>query len=105
MRLNIRAKLLSNREITSPIIKTGYIGIYEKDSRFPDKGFDGVLWVQRRVFQALLGWYEYEKDERVLKAIESTVHKTIDHYRNTTYFGREEGDGGVAHEYINARRR
>ena len=67
--------------------KTGYIGIYDKNTRFPDKGFDGELWVQSRVFQALIGWYEYKKDERVLNAIESTVHKTIDHYRKTTYSG------------------
>jgi len=78
--------------------KTGYIGIYSPESRFPDKGFDGELWTQSRAFQGLLAWYEYTSDPQVLLAVEQTVHKTIDHYRAAgTYFKRGGADGGVMH--------
>ncbi|AKJ64210.1 beta-L-arabinofuranosidase domain-containing protein [Kiritimatiella glycovorans] len=78
--------------------QTGYIGVYSPEARFPDRGYDGELWTQSRVFQALLAWYEYTGDKRVLEAVESTVRKTVDHYREYgTYFGRPDPDGGVTH--------
>ncbi|WP_294083330.1 beta-L-arabinofuranosidase domain-containing protein [Proteiniphilum sp. UBA5384] len=77
--------------------ETGYIGIYDTETRFPDKGFDGELWTQSRVFQALLAWYEYKGDRRILEAIDTTVRETIEHYRKDTYFGRPNPDGGVTH--------
>ncbi len=77
--------------------RTGYIGIYAKEARFPDRGFDGELWTQSRAFQALLAWFEYSGEQRVLDAVESTVRQTIDHYSRTTYFGRLGADGGVTH--------
>ncbi len=78
--------------------QTGYIGIYDAETRFPDKGFDGELWTQSRAFQALLAWYEFTGDQRILEAVTATVRKTIDHYRGQgTYFGRPDPDGGVTH--------
>ncbi|MCK4920438.1 MAG: glycoside hydrolase family 127 protein [Bacteroidales bacterium] len=77
--------------------KNGYIGVYTEKSRFPDKGFDGEFWTQSRIFQGLLAYYEITGKEEVLEAVERTVHKTIDHYRNSTYFGRPGPDGGVQH--------
>lgn len=77
--------------------KTGYIGIYDTQTRFPDAGFDGELWTQSRAFQALLTWYEYTGDNRILEAVSATVHATIEHYRSNTYFGRPGSDGGVTH--------
>lgn len=77
---------------------TGYVGIYSPESRFPSEGFDGELWTQSRAFDAMLAWYEYTGDDRVLRAVEQTVRLTIDHYRNTgTYFARPGSDGGVRH--------
>jgi len=78
--------------------ETGYIGIYDAATRFPDTGFDGELWAQSRAFQALLAWYEFKGDGRILDAVAATVRKTIDHYREQgTYFGRPNPDGGVTH--------
>jgi hypothetical protein len=77
--------------------QTGCITIYSPETRFPDRGYDGELWTQSRAFQALLAWYEYSGDPRVLSAVEKSVHLTIDHYRPTTYFGRPDPDGGVTH--------
>lgn len=76
---------------------SGYIGIYDGKSRFPSKGFDGEFWTQSRAFQALLCWHEYSGDLRVLNAVTATVRRTIDHYRATTYFGRQQVDGGGLH--------
>lgn len=77
--------------------KTGYIGIYDAQTRFPASGFDGELWTQSRAFQALLTWYEYTGDSRILNAVTTTVRTTIEHYRKGTYFGRPGSDGGVTH--------
>lgn len=77
--------------------ETGYIGIYDANTRFPAKGFDGELWTQSRAFQAMLAWYEYTGDKRVLNAVAATARKTIEHYRQGTYFGRPGSDGGVTH--------
>jgi hypothetical protein len=84
-------------QILNKFAETGCITIYSPESRFPDTGYDGELWTQSRAFQALLAWYEYSGDRRVVAAVEESVHKTIDHYRKTTYFGRSNPDGGVTH--------
>ena len=75
----------------------GYIGIYTADARFPAKGFDGELWTQSRIFQAMLAYHEFTGDRRVLQAVERAVRCTLDAYRNRTYFHRPNPDGGVVH--------
>jgi len=75
----------------------GYIGIYTEDTRFPAKGFDGELWTQSRMFQAMLAFYEFTGDRRVLDAVERAVQCTLKAYRDRTYFHRPNPDGGVAH--------
>lgn len=77
--------------------ESGYVGIYDAQTRFPTKGFDGELWSQSRAFQAMLVWYEFTGDKRVLDAVQATVRKTVEHYRKNTYFGRPDADGGVTH--------
>ena len=77
----------------------GYIGIYNEESRFPEEGFDGELWTQSRIFQALLAYYEFTGDESVLRAVEEAVNLTLSKYMAGTYFGRPgvAGGGGVSH--------
>jgi hypothetical protein len=78
--------------------ETGYIGIYSPEARLPAQGFDGELWTQSRAMEALLAWYEFSGDQRVLDAVAGTVRMTIDHYREKgTYFLRPGIDGGVTH--------
>ncbi len=83
--------------VLSACARTGCISIYRPQRRFPAVGFDGELWTQSRAFQALLAWYEYTGDSRVLDAVAGSVHATINHYRRSTYFGRPGADGGTAH--------
>lgn len=99
--INDKAFIERSHQWVNDILKAekenGYIGVYTEESRFPDKGFDGELWTQSRIFQALLAYYEITGNEDVLKAVERTVIRTIEHYRKTTYFGRPDPDGGVQH--------
>lgn len=85
-------------EILDAYDRTGYIGIYDAESRLPEVGFDGELWTQSRLFQGMLAWHEFTGDQRVLDAVVGTVRLTIDRYRaHGTYFGRPGPDGGVTH--------
>ncbi len=84
-------------EILAAQEKDGYIGIYTADTRFPARGFDGELWTQSRMFQAMLAYHEFTGDPRVLDAVERAVQCTLAAYRDRTYFHRPEPDGGVAH--------
>lgn len=75
----------------------GYIGIYSPETRFPTNGENGELWVQSRIFQAMLAYHEFTGDERVLAAVERAVELTLSKYRDTTYFGAGKGLGGLSH--------
>lgn len=79
----------------------GYIGIYSPEARFPSQGIDGELWTQSRIFQAMLAYYEFTGEEKVLNAVEKAVSLTLNTYKNNigTYFGRQgtHKHGGVSH--------
>lgn len=79
----------------------GYIGIYTPESRFPKEGIDGELWTQSRIFQAMLAYYEFTGDKKVLAAVEKAASLTLNTYSYEigTYFGRAgtENHGGVSH--------
>jgi len=77
----------------------GYIGIYDKSTRFPDtQGSDGELWTQSRIFQAMLAYYEFTGDTKVLAAVEKAVTLTLSKYKDT-YFCRpgKANSGGISH--------
>ena len=78
----------------------GYIGIYHKgdtaNSRFSHKGENGELWTQSRIFQFLLGAYEFSGDERYFKAVKKATDLTIKNF-NGSYFNSKQAHGGVSH--------
>jgi hypothetical protein len=77
----------------------GYIGIYDKATRFPMvQSSDGELWAQSRIFQAMLAYYEFTGDAKVLAAVEKAVNLTLSKH-NDTYFCRpgKANSGGVSH--------
>lgn len=75
----------------------GYIGIYSPETRFPTSGENGELWVQSRIFQAMLAYHEFTGDKKILAAVERAVQLTLSKYRGTTYFGADKGQGGLSH--------
>jgi uncharacterized sulfatase len=75
----------------------GYIGIYSPDTRFPVIGENGELWTQSRIFQAMLAYYEFTGDKRILNAVERAVQLSLSKYMKGTYFGVSDPDGGVSH--------
>ncbi|MCF7816671.1 MAG: glycoside hydrolase family 127 protein [Kiritimatiellales bacterium] len=75
----------------------GYIGIYVPSDRFAlrtEKFNNGELWTQAHLFQAMLAYYEYTKDARVLEAVEKAVDCTLNHYEGKEVF--QQGSG-VSH--------
>ncbi len=51
----------------------GYLGIYAPDLRFNFTGENGELWAQATLLRALLGYYEFTGERRVLEAVERAV--------------------------------
>lgn len=97
----LRAKKWMDEIIARARENDGYIGIYSPDSRFPGDHTDGELWTQSRIFQAMLAYYEFTGDKKVLKAVEKAASLSLHTYRDEigTYFGRKGvvQHGGVAH--------
>jgi len=75
----------------------GYIGVYSRETRFPTTGENGELWTQSRIFQAMLAYYEFTGDQRILSAVQRAVQLSLAKYRDRTYFGAEGGAGGLSH--------
>ena len=78
----------------------GYIGIYVPADRFAlrtEKNNNGELWAQEHVFQAMLAYYEYTKDEQVLESVKKAVDCTLAHYVGKEVFFQGSGvSHGVA---------
>ena len=85
------------RQIIASQDEDGYIGIYDRETRFPKGGENGELWVQSRIFQAMLAYYEFTGDEKVLDAVQKATQLSLSKYHQTTYFGVEGGQGGLSH--------
>ncbi len=79
----------------------GYIGIY-KDCEKPNCRFNhvrenGELWTTSRIVMALLVYYEFTGDERVLAAAEKCVKLVMSEYNDKNYFLSATRGGGVSH--------
>lgn len=59
---------------------SGYIGIYKPNARYNHPGENGELWGQTCIFRAMLSYYEFTKNERVLNAVVKATDLTMDHY-------------------------
>jgi len=73
-------------EIISKAGKEGYIGIY-KDCEKPGCRFlhtkgNGELWTTSRIVMALLAYYEFTDDKKVLDATEKAVKLVMQKYSN-----------------------
>ncbi|MEM9680314.1 MAG: beta-L-arabinofuranosidase domain-containing protein, partial [Bacteroidota bacterium] len=77
----------------------GYIGIYKNNLRYQHEGSNGELWAQTTAFRAMLAYYEFTKQERVLKAVERAMAVTMKHYNEDVKnpFDLKNAFGGVTH--------
>ncbi len=79
----------------------GYIGIYknceEPTCRFKHKKGNGELWATSRILMAMLAYYEYTGDKKVLSAAEKAAKLIISEYRDRNYFSKSSKGGGVSH--------
>jgi hypothetical protein len=77
----------------------GYIGIYDTETRLKTPhGSEAELWTQSRIFQALLGYYEFTGESRILDAVERAVQLTLSTYRPNSYFDRNKfSDTSILH--------
>ncbi|MDF1546216.1 MAG: glycoside hydrolase family 127 protein [Bacteroidales bacterium] len=88
-------------EIINHIGDDGYIGIY-KDCDGPNCRFNhirgnGELWTTSRIVMALLAYYEFTNDKKVLDAAINAVKLVMEEYSNKNYFAVESNGGGVSH--------
>jgi DUF1680 family protein len=88
-------------DIISNTDEEGYIGIYDDcekpGCRFNHKRGNGELWTTSRIVMALLAYYEFTNDEKVLNAAEKATKLIIKKYNNKNYFATESRGGGVSH--------
>jgi DUF1680 family protein len=88
-------------EIINSTGDTGYIGIYKDgekpNCRFNHKKGNGELWTTSRIVMALLTYYEFTNDQKVLDVIEKAVNLIMIQYADKNYFASESNGGGVSH--------
>ncbi|MCX6206685.1 MAG: glycoside hydrolase family 127 protein [Bacteroidetes bacterium] len=58
----------------------GYLGIYDKELRYNFNDENGELWSKTTLCRALLAWYDYSKDNRVLNAVLRCADNVITNY-------------------------
>ncbi len=78
----------------------GYIGIYDKELRYKFNSENGELWSKATLYRGLLAYYEYTKDEKVLKAVESAVENVMENYpinASSPFSSGTSFNGGVSH--------
>ena len=79
----------------------GYIGIYKDcdapGCRFKHEHGNGELWVTSRMVMAMLAYYEFTGDEKVLEAAEKAVQLPMKEYADENYFINSSKGGGVSH--------
>ncbi|WP_226995412.1 hypothetical protein, partial [Candidatus Symbiothrix dinenymphae] len=57
------------------------LGIYAPDMRYQFERENGELWAKATLFRALLGYYGFTKDKKVLTAVERAVQNVMDNYK------------------------
>ncbi|PZR28444.1 MAG: hypothetical protein DI535_06075 [Citrobacter freundii] len=78
----------------------GYLGIYDKELRYKFDNENGELWSKTTLLRGLIGWYEFAKDPKVLKAVERAVQNVMDNYpinRSHPFYSVKPDVGGLSH--------
>lgn len=78
----------------------GYLGIYDKELRYHFNDENGELWSKTTLCRALLSWYDYSKDKRVLNAVLHCVDNVIANYpinASHPFATKNPNAGGLTH--------
>jgi DUF1680 family protein len=81
----------------------GYLGIYDKDLRYQFDDENGELWSKATLYRALLAWYEYAKDKKVLDAIVIATDNVMQHYpvnASHPFYSKNPNAGGLTHGLV-----
>jgi DUF1680 family protein len=81
----------------------GYIGIYDKDLRYHFDDENGELWSKATLYRALLAWYEYTKDKKILDAIVKATDNVLQHYpinASHPFYSKNPNAGGLTHGLV-----
>ncbi len=96
-----RAKAWMEGVVAASNREDGYIGIYSDGervgTRFNHQSGNGELWATSRILMAMLAYYEYTEDKKVLEAAEKAAQLIMDHYAEENYFAATSYGGGVSH--------
>ncbi|NVO19917.1 MAG: glycoside hydrolase family 127 protein [Bacteroidetes bacterium] len=80
--------------------KDGYLGIYDKETRYNFTSENGELWSKTTLLRGLLAYYEATGNEQVWDAIVKAVDNVMDNYpinKSNPFYAGKEFAGGVAH--------
>lgn len=102
--LNDTAQLQKAATLINQLLSTqdadGYIGIYDKELRYHFDNENGELWAKATLYRAILGWYEYRQDPRILAALEKAVANVMRAYpihRSHPFYSVNPNAGGLTH--------
>jgi DUF1680 family protein len=91
---SIIARLLSTQDTD------GYLGIYDPDLRYKFDGENGELWSKTVLFRALLAWYEYRGNRKILDAVVRAVGNVMENYpagMSHPFSAQKPMPGGMTH--------
>jgi DUF1680 family protein len=78
----------------------GYLGIYDKELRFQFNDENGELWAKTTICRALLSWYQYTNDAKVLRAVILCTDNVMKHYpinASHPFATKNPNAGGLTH--------
>ena len=78
----------------------GYLGIYDQELRYHFNDENGELWSKTTICRALLSWYDYTKDPRVLNAVVRCTDNVLLNYpinASHPFATKNPNAGGLTH--------
>ena len=78
----------------------GYLGIYDKELRYHFNDENGELWSKTTICRALLSWYNYTNDSRVLDAVINCADNVMQNYpinKSHPFATKNPNAGGLTH--------
>ena len=78
----------------------GYLGIYDKELRYKFTNENGELWSKVVLLRGMLAWYEYTKDENLLKSIikaSENVMSNYPAYQSHPFYSTQPNVSGLSH--------